>query len=223
MNARLKAKEIPVLSHWDIQLKPKLIAAHEGNNKLVVLFPGKNYSCETPLFYYAGSMALQCDYDVLEMEYGYQVKRVGYNPEDLLKVVEDCFAAIKPIAGSYHRIVFISKSLGTLVAGEVHRLLHLPIHHVYLTPLADTIPYINSSSSFVITGENDVFFGEQELQAIDLTSVSRLIRIPHADHGLETGDVREDLSILNQVVHIYREALQDNSALALGNERGDSE
>ncbi|WP_438349959.1 alpha/beta hydrolase [Paenibacillus sp. FA6] len=205
----MKFELIRVPSFWGTELNQKHISVQERNRKLVVLFPGRNYSCELPLLYYAGNTALQLDYDLLILEYGYQAARMSLDLNDLPKVIDECFESIKIIANNYDQVIFISKSLGTIIAGEVHRRLQVQINHIFLTPLVETIEFINTTNGIVIFGSKDPLFIVESVRQIE--SSQRIIEIPNADHGLETGNVEENLSILIFIVKTYKEILIDKA------------
>jgi hypothetical protein len=207
----MKLDLIRVPSYWGAEIKQKHISVQERNKKLVVLFPGRNYPCELPLLYYAGNTAIQLEYDLLILEYGYQAARTSLEIHDLPKVVQECFESIKQIISSYDQAIFISKSLGTVVAGEVHRKIQLHVNHVFLTPLVDTIPFINNSNGIVIFGSKDPSFKNENVKQISSNSNQRIIEIPNANHGLETGNVNENLSILKLIVETYKEFLSEKA------------
>ncbi len=92
---------ISVPSQWGTDLEQKYISVTPTNKKLVVLFPGRNYSCDRPLLHFACSAAIQNGYDVLALEYGYQAARVNLEMKDLPKVVDDCLVTIRNIPKRY--------------------------------------------------------------------------------------------------------------------------
>ncbi|TVX96327.1 alpha/beta hydrolase [Cohnella terricola] len=201
---------IGVPSNWGTELKQKHITVLERNHRLVVLFPGRNYPCEMPALYYAGNTAIQYQYDLLILEYGYQAARSHLDLQDLPRVIDECSESIQRIVDRYDEVVFISKSLGTVVAGEVHCKLQRPIRHLFLTPLIETIPFINRSCGIVIYGSNDPFFKPEDAGRIDLSGDIRRIEIPNADHAFETGDVQENIAILQRLAKTYGEFLSWN-------------
>ncbi|SYX83155.1 alpha/beta hydrolase [Paenibacillus alvei] len=203
----MKLDIIHMPSVWGTELKQKHITVQERNNKLVVLFPGWNYPCELPLLYYAGNTALQQKYDVLKLEYGYQAARTNLDKKDLPKVIDECYESINRIITNYDKVIFISKSLGTIIAGEVHRRFESNVYHIFLTPLVGTIPFINTSDGIVIYGGNDPSFTKDNAKQLD--GSQKIIEIPDANHGLETGDVEENLSILKNIVTTYKKILME--------------
>jgi hypothetical protein len=148
-------------SFWKTEMKQRYFQIKENNSKLVVLFPGKNYSCEKPSLHYAGNSAIQSGFDLMVLEYGYQAARTILDINDLPRVIEESEESIQRILSIYDKVIFISKSLGTIVAGEVHRRLGVPIKHIYLTPIKDTIHYINKSDGLVIYGTKDEMFNNE--------------------------------------------------------------
>lgn len=196
-----------VPSFWKTELKQRHYKVQEENSKLVVLFPGKNYPCEKPSLHYAGTSALQSGFDLLILEYGYQAARTDLDIKDLPRVIEESEESIKRIVAHYEQVVFVSKSLGTIVAGEVHRRLGIPVKHIYLTPIKDTIDYINSSEGVVIYGTEDDMFNEEMAGEIIVSNNRRIIRIPNAKHSLETNNVDESILILRSLASIYMEVL----------------
>ncbi|WP_336770977.1 alpha/beta hydrolase [Paenibacillus sp. MMO-58] len=202
----MKIEVVSIPSYWGTEVKQKFISVKEQNNKLVVLFPGKNYSCELPLLYYAGNAAIQHQYDLFKLEYGYQAARTSLEINDLSKVINECFDSIKKKVDNYDEIIFISKSMGTIVAGEVYRRLQVRVKHIYLTPLVETIPFINASEGIVIYGGNDPNFTKENANEIE--SKQTVFEIPNADHGLETGNINENLTILKKVIDVYKQILR---------------
>ena len=192
---------LSVPSFWVPELKQKLFNIEKGNSKLVVLFPGKNFSCDKPCLHYAATTAFQSGYDVLVLEYGYQAARTDLDIKDLTKIIDESEACISQIVHEYKQLIFISKSLGTIVAGEVEKRLNLSLkQHIYLTPLQDTIPYINSSNSIVVYGTNDPLFNKELAEKIKDKTI---IEYPNANHSLETNDVEESINIMQS---LYKDA-----------------
>ena len=80
----------------------------------------KNYPCDKPILHFAGTSALQSGFDLMILEYGYQAARTDLDVNELQRVIEDSHESVQRIISKYKQVVFISKSIGTIVAGEVH-------------------------------------------------------------------------------------------------------
>lgn len=203
----MKLEIVNVPSYWKTEMKQKYIQLYEENSKLVVLFPGKNYPCDKPSLHFAGTSALQSGFDLMVLEYGYQAARTNLDVNDLQRVIDESHESVQRIIGKYKQVVFISKSLGTIVAGEVHGKLEIPIKHLFLTPIKDTIHYINKFNGLVVYGTKDEMFNDELADQINIDKVREVIEIPNANHALETNNVEDSIEILSKLVRIYVEFL----------------
>ncbi|MCV4232519.1 alpha/beta hydrolase [Virgibacillus sp. LDC1] len=204
----MKLETLTVPSFWKTEMKQKYYQLYEENSKLVVLFPGKNYPCDKPSLHFAGTSALQSGFDLMVLEYGYQAARTNLDINDLQRVIEESHESVQRIIGKYNQVVFISKSLGTIVAGEVHGKLKIPIKHLFLTPIKDTIHYINKFNGLVVYGTKDEVFHRELADQINIDKVREIIEIPNANHSLETNNVEESIEILSKLVRIYLDFLK---------------
>ncbi|MWV43375.1 alpha/beta hydrolase [Paenibacillus sp. HJL G12] len=204
----MKLDILTVPSFWKTEMNQKYYQLHEENSKLVVLFPGKNYPCHKPILHFAGTSAIQSGFDLMVLEYGYQAARTDLDMNDLPRVIEDSHETVRRIINKYHEVIFISKSIGTIVAGEVHGKLDMPIRHLFLTPIKDTIRYINKSNGLVVYGTKDEMFNNELANQINIDEVREVIEIPNANHSFETHNVEEDIEILSQLVRIYLDFLK---------------
>ncbi|MDR9856492.1 hypothetical protein RJP21_23085 [Paenibacillus sp. VCA1] len=195
----MKVQELKFPTSWDAQAMFKKFET-EGAATLVVEFPGAQYGTELPLFHYPRKLAFQYGFDVLSLEYGYQSARLKpeFNDESIHNIVSDLEGAFQTIdLSQYKQIVFLSKSLGTLIAGLLAEKLGIAVKHVFLTPLSRTIPYIHENNCLVVTGTDDPVFTEIERNQI---SSARMLVIDGANHGLETQDPMKALKMLKDVL-----------------------
>ncbi|WP_246059392.1 alpha/beta hydrolase [Paenibacillus lautus] len=159
-------------------------------------------------FVVAGTSALQSGFDLMVLEYGYQAARTNLDVNDLQRVIDESHESVQRIIGKYNQVVFISKSLGTIVAGEVHGKLEIPIKHLFLTPIKDTIHYINKFNGLVVYGTKDEVFNRELADQINIDKVREVIEIPNANHSLETNNVEESMEILSKLARIYLDFLK---------------
>jgi predicted alpha/beta-hydrolase family hydrolase len=205
----MKLEILTVPSFWKTEMKQKYYQLHDENRKLVVLFPGKNYPCEKPSLHFAGTSAIQSGFDLMVLEYGYQAARTNLDINDLSRVIEDSHESVQRIISKYNQVIFISKSIGTIVAGEVHGKLEIPIRHLFLTPIKDTVRYINKSNGLVVYGTKDEVFNNELVNQINIDNVRKVIEIPNANHSLETNNVEESIEILGKLIRIYLDFLNE--------------
>jgi hypothetical protein len=205
----MSVSSIVMSSHWGREVRHKYVA--QGSKTLVVVFPGQNYSAERPLLEYAGKLAREYGCDLLLLEYGYQSARAAFKREEIDIVAEECKVALDSLPG-YEQQLFVSKSMGTVIAGKVASASGngQQIPHLFLTPTADSIPYIKQSRGSVIYGGSDPLFSEQHSAEIRGLQQVRVYRIDDANHSLEVGSVNESLAVLLVIINFYHEFFRDS-------------
>lgn len=175
--------------------------------KAVILFPGIRYSCDTPLLYFAGTAFKDHGYQVYPIHYGDTLQ----SNDDLDRAVELSGAMVLeqlraiPLE-SCDDIVFVSKSIGTVLAGWSASQLPFPVRHIYLTPLAGTLPYINPKVDFTVGAGADPFLDAEILTAQQRKRHFPLLMVPDVGHRLEQkGNTLKSVEILREIVEIYNE------------------
>lgn len=158
--------------------------------------------------YYAREAALDAGYDALCIEYNghHAARRVGV--DDLPIYVGDALAAMEACgARAYGRLVFCSKSLGTLVAGEAARRVS-GARQFFMTPLDRTLPYLSDAPCVVVAGSADDALSPQgRAAAVAAPRVSVRV-IEGADHSLEyRGDVGRSLDALREATGLFKDFL----------------
>ncbi|MCM3127457.1 MULTISPECIES: hypothetical protein [unclassified Paenibacillus] len=191
-------------SYWGTDVRIRQTT--QGSDTLVIFLPGQNYSCELPVLHYAAQSAIEQGLDVLLMEYGFQSARVALEREQRSILEEEILETVQDYSEGYDQLVFVSKSLGTLLAGYASQHIEARrISHLYLTPLDGTLDYILRSSGLVIYGTKDSLFSEESRGKLEAHAADKLeiIKIPDAGHGLEVMDVRKSVEHLSQLVGAY--------------------
>ncbi len=107
--------------------------------KLAVFFPGIGYTVDRPLLYYSKKLAKQYRYEVRDV--CYQVPEG--KPE---QAFAEAFAQTEQMLSSldwtrYEEILFVSKSLGTVVSCAYAEKYHITCRNVYYTPLEQTFSF----------------------------------------------------------------------------------
>jgi len=173
------------------------------DKKLLVLFPGAGYSNDRPLLYYARLKYEAKGYDCLKISYGDYAKKTSSRMEEFKGFVRE---QIKDVYfNEYSEILFVSKSLGTFIAGWLSGILPSNIKHIYLTPLKDSLQYIKGENVVaVIAGTKDEYLDTARLQEHCNRENINLKLIEGANHSLQTqGDVSENIDLLKQIVELY--------------------
>lgn len=184
----------------------------DNTKTVVIIFPGANGSVEKPILYYPREVAIGLGCDVLSIGYGYYEANKQYILEYQDDTVEECKEAVeKCLQNGYENIIFISKSLGTAIAGAISKQIgYEKVHNIYLTPIRYTISHIQNSECTVILGKEDKLFSEKYYNEIkDYNNVNIKI-IENANHALEVqGHWSENIKILEQVTRECEEFINN--------------
>ncbi len=181
------------------------------SRKLAVFFPGRKYSVDCPLLYFADFTCSLKGYERAYLHYARHREDKGTTtvPEDIENAKAYVTATIQAKElNEYDEVVFISKSIGTALAGYIREELKLKnIKNVYLTPLPETLPYIESKDSIVIAGTKDGFLDKDTLKNFCDENKVQLYQFEGLGHSMETDDVKESLDILGEIADIINEFL----------------
>ncbi len=184
-------KNIAIASANGITIDNVLFQSRSDSSALVVVFPGMGYSCEMPLLYYCTETALQAGCDVLNLKYFFQCSNARHdNTEEAHRqIFRDCHAAIKRCmahAEQYRKIIFASKSIGTVFAAETALLLDTAaVSHFFLTPVDKLIPHVGGMKCTVVVGDNDPHCSADNISAMRALPACTLHVLAGMDHSLE--------------------------------------
>ena len=134
---------------------------------LKVFFPGRRYSSDRSFLYfldrYIDGESVYLDYDVKRY-----TKDVLPLEENIDEAYMFSFEKLKDFDFSkYTEIIFIAKSIGTVVAGKIREILKVNNARVImLTPLNETIPYLRQTD-FILTSFADTYIDANKLKKVE--------------------------------------------------------
>ncbi|WP_194189914.1 alpha/beta hydrolase [Clostridium chrysemydis] len=173
-------------SYWEVQLKPNLI--DNGSDKLVVILPGIAYTIDRVTIEYSGELALSQNYDLMEIEYGFQVARKGFNVEEEFNIIADeTLELVKDALNlkKYKEIIIIGKSIGTCVQDFLNeKIEEINIKNIYISPIDKTVGMGFKEGSLIITGSKDPLLSEENLQNIVDSKKYKVMIFNGANHAL---------------------------------------
>lgn len=108
--------------------------------KLAVFFPGIGYHCDKPLLYYSRKLVQEYGYEkIVTLNYTYDGKNLRGNEEKMRQAFDSLYIqaenSLKEIAfDQYEQILFISKSIGTIIASAYAEAQRIPCRHILYTP-----------------------------------------------------------------------------------------
>lgn len=174
--------------------------------KIAVIFPGVGYHPDKPLLYYSKKIAAAYGYEILEAEYGILPEGVKGSHEKMMEAFRNGRDnTVKQLDAAeiwkYDEALFISKSIGTLIAAACGEKYQMKEKNIYFTPVNESFLYIKKKrSGIVFHGTNDSWartrLVKQECQALELP----LYLTENGNHSLETGNVIRDLKNLTVIM-----------------------
>lgn len=175
-------------------------------SKIAVYFPGIGYHCDKPLLYYSRKLARGLGYENdRTISYTYQAGNIRGNAEKMKEAYEALFlqaeAALADIVwAEYSDVLFISKSIGTVIAASYGEKYGLKgAKHVLYTPLAQTYRFAPEHGvSFV--GTADPWNDTEEIVRLSRENHIPLTVYDGCNHSLECADTLQNIDTLRDVM-----------------------
>ena len=187
--------------------------------KLAVIFPGIGYHSDKPLLYYSKKAVRQRGYDIAEVVFKGIDKSVLLGADKLLtssrddaeaekkklEAFETAFGEAKEqLAGidfsMYGDVIFVSKSIGTVVASVYASRENVPARQVYFTPLEQTFSRVEEKNGLVFFGTKDPFINTARIEELCIEKNLTYRIFENCNHSLETGEPQTDLKNLTEVI-----------------------
>ena len=169
--------------------------------KIAVLFPGIGYHCDKPLLYYSRKLAKECGYDeIVSLRYSYDGGNIRGNEKKMQRAFESLYAqaekSLEKIDFSrYDDILFVSKSVGTIISSAYAEKHDIKCRQVLYTPLKQTYGFMHDEAIAFI-GTSDPWSDVPEVEKLSEKQCVPMHVYSEADHSLETVDTLKNLGIL---------------------------
>ena len=178
-----------------------------STKNLIVLFPGAGYTVGNPLLYYADLKYYTKGYECIKINYGDCIRK-DISWDKVIKSIKNYVLkqTNRVDFSMYDDILFVSKSLGTVIAGWLDDIKGVNARHIYLTPINETLQYMKNGKniSIVIAGTKDNFMDTTTLTDHCKNENVKLKLIENAGHSLEIeSDMSISIDILKEVVETY--------------------
>ena len=181
------------------------LIAHEQPAGLLVLLPGRGYTCDHPVLHYLRKAAADLGYDVLSVWYSFQMSPqeddARVTMEQLADEVDQAISVA--LRRGYDRVCIAGKSLGTplaaLHARQVERL-------ILLTPIGTAAQDVGATPTLAVIGTADPMYQPEQIETSG-ANVGWLV-LDGLDHGLEApGDWAASLDALARITQACVEFL----------------
>lgn len=172
--------------------------------KIAVLFPGIGYTCDKPLLYYAGKLAVSKGYELVKVEYSNFPTGIKGNKEKMEKAfrcgLNQAEESLRDICWEeYENILFVSKSIGTAISSAFARKHQIRVKNILFTPLQQTFLFADENG-IVFHGTADPWADTRDIIAGCEKMNLPLVLTENGNHSLETGDILKDLKNLEQTM-----------------------
>lgn len=180
-----------------------------STNKLAIFFPGIGYHCDKPLLYYSRKLADEAGYkSILTLDYSLAGSNITGNIRDDKKKMQQAFhllyeQAAKQLSSvnwsDYDEILFVSKSIGTVIASAYAQNEHISCHQILYTPLYETYLF-SPQNAIAFIGTLDPWSNIEKVTDISREQKIPLFLYPDANHSLETKDTLRNIETLRNVM-----------------------
>lgn len=184
-----------------------------SDKKLAVLFPGIGYTNDKPLLYYSRRLAEAQDYEVLCMGYHDLPDKIRGNKEKMIQAgrmaFEQCEELLKDIDfTACDEVLFIGKSIGTVIAAQYADIYVPTARLVLYTPLEATFS-VDIKDAIAFIGEADPWSDLDEVKRLAAEKQVPLYTYPECDHSLEGHAIRKNIEILRTVMELTEEYMME--------------
>ena len=186
------------------------------SKKIAVIFPGIGYTCDKPLLYYSAKIAANLGYEIRPVPYGNFPAQVKGNREKMVRSFETALQQAEDMLQDvdwtmYREILFLSKSIGTIVAAAYGERHELKVRNVSFTPLEDTFRFVHGEG-IMFHGTADPWVENSDVIRKACKKIGQTLYLTEqGNHSLETGDVEADISNLRVIMRQVSEFLQQNN------------
>lgn len=182
--------------------------------RLAVFFPGVGYHTDKPLLYYSKKLAKEYGFEIKELSYRDLPENIKGNQEKMAEAfriasgqVEEQLASI-PFS-DYETVVFVSKSIGTVIAAAYDQEHKIGAKHVYFTPVPQTFEVVRKASGIVFHGLSDPWCENALVEDACEKQNLKLYVYGDANHSLETGETIKDLNELSQIMKVVSDFIKN--------------
>ncbi len=195
-----QAATIEVESRFGVTVHNQLIRHESASERLIVMLPGRGYTCNHPVMHYLRKVGLTLGWDVLSVEYGFQTANLPLTPERMPDIWDDVRQATREVLSNYEMVCIAGKSLGTPLAAQLAAQLagNLERALILLTPIRDAVQMANNVKTLAVAGTADPVYDPDSV--IDTANVAWRV-FDGLNHSLEVaGDWQASVRALEQVI-----------------------
>ncbi|MBZ0301419.1 MAG: hypothetical protein K8J31_16850 [Anaerolineae bacterium] len=196
----MNIQTIEIDSPFGVRVPQRLHQQDIASNKLMIILPGRNYTIYHPALFYMTRMGLENGYDVLPVQYGFQVTG-DLEPQQIPLLEEDVRLATQPVLKrSYREICLVGKSLGSPLAIDLARTLDVDaLSLILLTPVGAAMQSSTGFRVLGVIGTADPLYSEAVIKATSDKVTWRVFK--GINHGLlDDRDWRHSAHAIEEII-----------------------
>ena len=174
---------------------------------IVVCYPGTGFTCKEALFERCAERFSARGYDVVKLDFSHIPFREIETIEEAVNIAQR--AVRRQLAGidfqTYDDVVWISKSLGTILAARSEETFQIKPRHLFLTPLPETLQLIHPDSRVIalVLGTQDRFLSGEALAAFCAERNLCCCLIDGVSHSLKDDQSPERTARINEQIAAF--------------------
>ncbi len=175
-------------------------------SKIAVYFPGIGYHCDKPLLYYSRNIACELGYiNYRNVSYTYHAKNIRGNEDKMKEAYEALFSQTEAeladiVWSEYNDVLFISKSIGTIIATSYAEKYKLKsTRHILYTPLSQTYLFAPDHAIGFI-GTADPWSDTDEIIQLSNANHIPMVIYEGCNHSLECADTLKNIENLKDIM-----------------------
>lgn len=178
--------------------------------KIAIFFPGIGYHCDKPLLRYSRKIVTENGYtECINLDYKYDGKGIRGDEHKMQEAFDSLYAQAEKMLAKveldeYDDVLFVSKSVGTIISSAYAEKHNIKCRQILYTPLKQTYQF-KHEDAIAFIGTSDPWSNTEEV-----VKLSREQNVPihvynEANHSLETSDILESIKILENVMNKTKE------------------
>ena len=185
--------------------------------RLAVIFPGMGYHKDKPLLYYSSKLVQGKGYEILNIEYHDLPEKIRGDVGMMKKAVDIAYeqaeAQLKDVSFSgYEDVLFIGKSIGTVIAARYVYEHALPARQIWYTPVEGTFAF-DSKGAIAFIGEADPWSDLNNIRKMAGELKIELLTYPDCNHSLESPDVIKNIEYMKNAMCISKEFIEEKKPI----------
>lgn len=179
------------------------------SKKIACLFPGIGYTCDKPLLYYSWKLLKGIGWEIVPVQYSGFPDKVKGDPEKMKLCADMALEQTDKILSDidwkeYGEILFIGKSVGTVVCSAYAASHGIGCRRILFTPVEATFGF-DCGEAIAFHGTGDPWAETKVIREKCKELGIPLYETEGANHSLETGDVEKDIKEIRKVMKVVRE------------------